>query len=284
MHGVPGSLCADFCDPLFCAGALSCKAENMEQNFLLFIAYKGTAYHGFQVQKNSLTVCEVFQDALQAVLGQRPDVKGCSRTDAGVHALEFGISFAADTRLAPGRLVLALNAHLPADVRALRGYCVPQGFHARYAAHTKTYHYRIRNSAVDSPFDGEYCCKIAQPQPLDIAAMNRAAALLVGKHDFMAFCSAGSKVAESGDTVRTITSCEVLRQGDCITIAVTADGYLYNMVRILAGTLVQVGAGKMQPDEMPGILQSRDRAKAGPTLPAKGLFLVKVDYGQEFEG
>lgn len=255
----------------------------MEQNFLLFIAYKGTAYHGFQVQKNSLTVCEVFQNALQAVLGQRPDVKGCSRTDAGVHALEFGISFAADTRLSPNRLVLALNAHLPADVRALRGYCVPPGFHARYAAHTKTYHYRIRNSMIDSPFDAEYCCRMPQPIPLDLAAMNRAAALLVGTHDFLAFCSAGSKVAQSGDTVRTITDCSVQRQGDVVTISVTADGYLYNMVRILAGTLAEVGAGKRSPETMPEILQSRDRAQAGPTLPAKGLFLVKVDYGTEFE-
>ena len=172
----------------------------MKQTFLLFIAYKGTAYHGFQVQKNSVTVCSVFQDALQAVLGQRVDVKGCSRTDAGVHALEFGISFAAETRLAPQRLVLALNAHLPADVRVLRGRCVPEGFHARYAAHAKTYCYRIRNSAIDSPFDADYCHKIAQPR-LDVSAMNRAAALLVGQHDFTALCSAGSKMLESGDTV-----------------------------------------------------------------------------------
>ena len=228
----------------------------MKQTFLLFIAYKGTAYHGFQVQKNSVTVCSVFQDALQAVLGQRVDVKGCSRTDAGVHALEFGISFAAETRLAPQRLVLALNA--------------------------QTYCYRIRNSAIDSPFDADYCHKIAQPR-LDVSAMNRAAALLVGRHDFTALCSAGSKMLESGDTVRTITDCHVQRSGDCVTISVTADGYLYNMVRILAGTLAQVGAGKMQPEQIPAILQSRDRANAGPTLPAKGLFLTKVDYGREFD-
>ena len=234
------------------------------------------------MQKNSVTVCSVFQDALQAVLGQRVDVKGCSRTDAGVHALEFGISFAAETRLAPQRLVLALNAHLPADVRVLRGRCVPEGFHARYAAHAKTYCYRIRNSAIDSPFDADYCHKIAQPR-LDVSAMNRAAALLVGRHDFTALCSAGSKMLESGDTVRTITDCHVQRSGDCVTISVTADGYLYNMVRILAGTLAQVGAGKMQPEQIPAILQSRDRANAGPTLPAKGLFLTKVDYGREFD-
>ena len=113
--------------------------------------------------------------------------------------------------------------------------------------------------------------------------MNRAAALLVGRHDFTALCSAGSKMLESGDTVRTITDCHVQRSGDCVTISVTADGYLYNMVRILAGTLAQVGAGKMQPEQIPAILQSRDRANAGPTLPAKGLFLTKVDYGREFD-
>ena len=249
----------------------------MKQTFLLFIAYKGTAYHGFQVQKNSVTVCSVFQDALQAVLGQRVDVKGCSRTDAGVHALEFGISFAAETRLAPQRLVLALNAHLPADVRVLRGRCVPEGFHARYAAHAKTYCYRIRNSAIDSPFDADYCHKIAQPR-LDVPAMNRAAALLVGRHDFTALCSAGSKMLESGDTVRTITRCTVQKQGDTVVITVTADGYLYNMVRILAGTLVEAGLHKRTADSVLPLLQSRDRRQAGQTLPAKGLFLEDVAY------
>lgn len=253
----------------------------MEQHFLMFICYKGTAYHGFQVQKNSLTVCRVFQDALQAVLGCRPDVKGCSRTDAGVHALEFAVSFSADTLLPPERLVLALNAHLPADVRALRAKAVPSGFHARYAAHAKTYMYRIHNSAVDSPFDADYCWRTATSRPLDEQAMNRAAALFVGTHDFLALCSAGSKVAETGDTVRTVTDCRAERNGDYVIITVTADGYLYNMVRILAGTLVQVGMGRMKPDSIPEILKSRNRANAGPTLPAKGLFLTKVDYGEK---
>ena len=248
----------------------------MKQTFLLFIAYKGTAYHGFQVQKNSVTVCSVFQDALQAVLGQRVDVKGCSRTDAGVHALEFGISFAAETHLAPQRLVLALNAHLPADVRVLRGRCVPEGFHARYAAHAKTYCYYIRNARIDDPFTFDTCARVSQP--LDIAAMQAAAAQFVGTHDFLALCASGSGAAAHGDTVRTITRCTVHRQGETVVITVTADGYLYNMVRILAGTLVEAGLHKRTPDSVLRLLQSRDRRRAGQTLPAKGLFLEDVAY------
>ena len=249
--------------------------------YFVCLAYKGTAYHGFQVQKNGLTVCEVFQNALEALFGCRPDVKGCSRTDAGVHALEFGVSFAAESRIPAERLPSALNAHLPADVRALWAKEVEPGFHARYAAHTKTYFYRIRNGSVDSPFDAEYTCRIAG-KPLDEAAMERAARLFCGTHDFLALCSAGSSVAAKGDTIRTITDCHVRREGELITITVTADGYLYNMVRILAGTLVEVGAGRIHAESIPAILESRDRKNAGPTLPPQGLFLARVDYGPGF--
>lgn len=252
------------------------------KHYFVCIAYKGTAYHGFQVQKNGITVCQVFQDALEALFGTRPDVKGCSRTDAGVHALAFGVSFFAESRLPAPRLVPALNAHLPADVRALWAREVEPDFHARYAAHTKTYIYRIRNGAVDSPFDAEYTWRIASPRPMDELAMNRAAALFTGPHDFLALCSSGSSVAAKGDTVRTITDCHVIREGELLTITVTADGYLYNMVRILAGTLAEVGLGRLSPDAIPAILESRDRKNAGPTLPPQGLFLARVDYGPGF--
>lgn len=250
--------------------------------YFVSIAYKGTHYHGFQVQKNCVTVCQVFQDALEAILGTRPDVKGCSRTDAGVHALDFGISFAAECRLTPERLIPALNAHLPPDVRVNWAREVAPDFHARYSAHQKTYSYRIRNGAVDSPFDAEYTHRIPSPR-LDTDAMERAAALFVGTHDFLALCSSGSSVAAKGDTVRTITDCHVTREGELVTITVTADGYLYNMVRILAGTLAEVGTGRIRPEDIPAILESRDRKKAGPTLPPQGLFLVKVDYGPDFK-
>lgn len=245
-------------------------------DILLTLQFDGTRYCGFQVQKNGVSVCQVVQDGLEALLGARPAIKGCGRTDAGVHAVGYALSFSADTAIPPQKLPLALNRHLPPDVRAVAARQVPPGFHARYSAHSKTYCYRIRNSAVDSPFDSAYCYRFSGP--LDLGAMRQAAGLFCGTHDCLALCSAGSSVAAKGDTVRTIYRCEVRRQGEYITIEVSANGYLYNMVRILAGTLVQVGAHRLAPGAVPAILQSRDRANAGPTLPAKGLFLVKVEY------
>ncbi len=194
-----------------------------------------------------------------------------------MHALGFALSFAADTRIPAERLPLALNSRLPRDIRVLSARRVPDGFHARYAAHTKTYLYRIRNSAIDSPFEERYYCRL--PGRLDTDKMARAARHLVGRHDFTALCAAGSSAAAHGDTVRTVTDCRVERSGDTIEIWVTADGYLYNMVRILAGTLCEAGAGRLDPDAVPSIIAGRDRTAAGPTLPAKGLFLHHVDYG-----
>lgn len=245
-------------------------------NYLLILAYDGTDYCGFQVQPNGRSIARTFQDALQAVLGSRPDIKGCSRTDAGVHALGFALNFHAETSIPPQKLPLALNRHLPQDIRVLSARAVPEDFHARYSAHTKTYVYRIHNSAIDSPFESKYYARV--PQKLDAAAMDRAAAEFVGTHDFSALCAAHSSAAAHGDTVRTITACSVTRYGDDIEISVTADGYLYNMVRILAGTLCEVGAGRMRAEDMAGILASRERGRAGPTMPAKGLFLKQVSY------
>ena len=250
-------------------------------NFLLTLAYDGTNYCGFQVQPNGRSVAATFQDALEAVLGSRPDIKGCSRTDAGVHALGFRLNFHADTRIPPQKLPLALNQHLPPDIRVLAAQTVPEDFHARYAAHTKTYLYRIHNHPIDSPFDAAYYTRV--PRRLDEAAMQAAAQQFVGTHDFLALCAAGSSAAAHGDTVRTITDCHVTRRGDEVDIEVTADGYLYNMVRILAGTLCEVGAGRLRAADIPAILASRDRSRAGPTLPAKGLFLKCVEYPERKE-
>ena len=250
--------------------------------WLLTLAFDGTEYCGFPVQPNGRSVAAAFQDGLEAVIGRRPDIKGCSRTDAGVHALGFALSFEADLRIPPEKLPLALNTKLPRDIRVLSARAGPDGFHARYAAHTKTYLYRIRNSPIDSPFEERYYCRI--PGRLDVERMQRAAAHFVGTHDFLALCAAHSSAAAHGDTVRTITACGAERHGDMVEITVTADGYLYNMVRILAGTLCEAGAGRLDPEAVPAILASRDRRLAGPTLPAKGLFLHHVDYGKEAEG
>ena len=147
--------------------------------------------------------------------------------------------------------------------------------------HTKTYLYRIHNSQIDSPFAARYYTKV--PGRLDADRMQQAAQYFVGKHDFLALCASGSSAAAHGDTVRTITACDVQRRGDDIDVTVTADGYLYNMVRILAGTLCEAGAGRLAPEAVPGILASRDRKNAGPTLAAKGLFLKSVDYDTPIE-
>ena len=244
--------------------------------YLLWIAYKGTNYGGFQVQPNAPTVCAAVQDAMQRVLGCRPDVKGCSRTDAGVHARRFALSFCYTGKVPAEKMVQAFNAHLPPDIRALEIWPVAENFHARYAAHAKTYRYYILNARVDDPFTFDTCCRIG-PE-LDVAAMPAAAERFVGTHDFLALCASGSSVAAHGDTVRTITRCTVERAGDRVTITVTADGYLYNMVRILAGTLVEAGLHKRTPESIPALLASRDRRRAGQTLPAKGLFLEDVAY------
>ena len=174
-------------------------------NYLLTLAYDGTNYCGFQVQPNGRSVAAAFQDALEAVLGSRPDIKGCSRTDAGVHALGFMLNFHADTRIPAAKLPLALNQHLPPDIRVLEARVVPDDFHARYAAHTKTYLYRIHNSPIDSPFASRYYTKV--PGRLDADRMQQAAQYFVGTHDFLALCASGSSAAAHGDTVRTITAC-----------------------------------------------------------------------------
>lgn len=251
-------------------------------NILLILQFDGTAYCGFQVQKNGRSICQTVQDALEAVLGVRPPVKGCGRTDAGVHALGYALNFFAEPRIPLHKLPLALNSCLPADIRALSAQPVPDAFHARYSASAKTYLYRIRLGAVDSPFDAAYYYRL--PGPLDLAAMRQAAGDVCGTHDFLAFCSAGSEVAARGDTVRTVTAYKVEQTGDLLTITVTASGYLYNMARILAGTLVRVGQGRIPPNGIPAILNGRSRAAAGPTLPARGLFLQSVSYPAESLG
>ena len=188
----------------------------------------------------------------------------------------FTADFCYTGKVPAEKMVQAFNAHLPPDIRAVDIRSVPDGFHARYAAHAKTYRYYILNARVDDPFTYDTCHRVGAA--LNLAAMQAAAAQFIGTHDFSALCASGSSAATHGDTVRTITDCTVVQSGDLFTISVTADGYLYNMVRILAGTLCEAGAGRLDPAEIPAILESRDRSRAGPTLPAKGLFLKCVEY------
>lgn len=237
------------------------------------LRFAGTRYHGFQVQKNALSVCEVLQNALEQLYGVRPPVKGCSRTDSGVHALGYCVSYTQPKPIEPRKLPLAVNRFLPDDVRVTAAREVPQDFHARYSANSKEYIYRIHNSAVADPFQNGLCWRVTGP--LDADRMERAAQYLVGRHDFAAFMSAGSHIT---DTVRTVHFARVRRAGDDITFHVCADGYLYNMVRIFVGTLVEAGAGRMPPERMRDVIEGKNRALAGDTAPAQGLFLYRVNY------
>ncbi len=244
------------------------------QRILLTLRYDGTAYHGWQVQPNGVTVQEVLQDAIQAVTGVRSGVIGCSRTDAGVHADMFCCTFDTDSSLRGDKLCSALNYHLPHDVAVYAAEEVAEDFHPRYHATGKRYVYRIWNGRQRHPFYERYA--LHRNQPLDVDRLNRAAAAFVGCHDFAAFCGAGSDV--QGTTCRTIRTCTVERQGDLVLFTVEGDGFLYNMVRIMVGTLLEIAGGRMAADCIPSILEGRDRAAAGPTAPAQGLCLMHVFY------
>ena len=241
---------------------------------LLTLRYDGTAYHGWQVQPNGVTVQQVVQDALEAVTGVRVGVTGCSRTDAGVHADMFCCAVDSDTPLRGDKLCSALNFHLPRDVSVYDAREVAEDFHPRYHACGKRYVYRIWNGTQRHPMYEKYA--IWLKKPLDTAALNAVVQDYVGCHDFAAFCGAGSDV--QGTTERTIHSCTVTRQGDLVLFTVEGDGFLYNMVRIMVGTLLEIAAGRLSPDSIPAIIEGRDRSAAGPTAPAQGLCLEQVFY------
>ena len=249
------------------------------RRLLLSLRYDGTGYHGWQVQKNGVTVQETLQNALQAVLAVRPGVTGCSRTDAGVHAEQFCCHLDTASAIAPEKLVAALNAHLPTDMAVCGCREVPSDFHARYACKGKTYRYQIYNSRWPNPFYDKYAWRLRSP--LDIELLAASCKPFLGRHDFVGFSAAGGGVA---DTVRTLSDFSVetrpVGEGErLVLLRVTADGFLYNMVRILVGTLVAVQQGKIRLEDLPDILASRDRGRAGPTAPPQGLFLERVFYG-----
>ena len=243
------------------------------RHLVLTVRYRGTNYHGFQVQKNGITVCQVLQDAIQEVFGSRLDVKGCSRTDAGVHANGFVLSFRTQNPIPCDRVVQALNVHLPGDVAVRDCREAARDFHPRYSCTGKRYLYKMHNSRVRDPFLENLALLVRTPIREEL--MNRAAGAFLGTHDFSAFCAAGGSVE---DKVRTIYRCGVTRQGELVTLSITGDGFLYNMVRIIAGTLLEVNAGRMAPEDIPAILESRDSGRAGPTAPPWGLYLDEVFY------
>lgn len=240
---------------------------------LLTISYDGSAYHGWQVQPNAVTVQETLQDALEKLLGVKTGATGCSRTDAGVHAREFCCHIDCDDAIPDEAFLKGLNALLPDDigVRAVRS--VKSDFHARYDCRGKEYIYYINNTADKDPFLFGYSWNIERK--LNIDKMNDFCKRMVGKHDFYAFSSSGRTVET---TVRTVTECYVEKKGNMVELHISADGFLYNMVRIIVGTAVAVSDGRIDPRKVEDIFLSRQRDKAGATAPARGLFLNKVYY------
>ncbi len=249
---------------------------------LLELSYLGTHFAGFQVQPGCRTVQGVLQDALEAVYGERYPLRGCSRTDAGVHALQFLATYDTECAVPTDRIPAALNAQLPPDLAVHSARTVSEDFHVRHDIHGKEYEYRIRNAPGRDPFTEGRVCRIRKVlDDAAVARMKKAAAAFVGTHDFAGFMSAGSSVT---DTVRTVYHLEIGGEGEHLLIRIAADGFLYNMVRIIAGTLIEVGNGRIDPDEMPDIIASCDRSRAGYTAPAEGLYLRRVfleDRGED---
>lgn len=247
------------------------------RRLLLTIRFDGTRYHGWQVQKNAVTVQQKMQDAIEKVTNVRSGVTGCSRTDAGVHARMFCCTFDTQSLLSGDSMISALNANLPNDIAVYRCNEVPSDFHPRYSALGKRYRYYIWNSPARNPFWENYSLHLRRQ--LDHELLNRAASLFLGKHDFASFCAAGSSIK---DTVRTISRCSVERDGELVVFTAEGDGFLYNMVRIMVGTLLEIASGKRTADCIPDVIAAKNRDCAGATVPAKGLFLDEVFYPQEF--
>lgn len=243
----------------------------------LTAAYDGTAYHGSQIQNNAETIEGVLARELSSLLEEEVCLIGASRTDAGVHAEGNVYVFDTDSRIPADRFCYALNARLPEDIRIQSSCEVPADFHPRHQETVKTYEYRILNRKLPLPQYRLYAH--FSYEPLDTELMKAACRYFIGEHDFAAFCAAGTAVES---TVRTIYDLHVEKAGELLTISVTGNGFLYNMVRIIAGTLIKVGAGKIAPEEIPEIIAGKDRTKAGPTAPANGLTLMKIKY-PEFE-
>jgi tRNA pseudouridine38-40 synthase len=243
------------------------------KRYFLEVAYDGTAYCGWQLQPGRPTVEAELNQALTNLLKQPIAVIGASRTDSGVHSLGNVAVFSATTKIPAEKLKYALNQRLPEDIRIQSSKEVETDFHPRHCNSRKTYEYRIYCGSVELPTERLYTHFTYRKLKVD--KMQQAAKYFVGEHDFKSFCSAGSQVKE---TVRTIYDLTVIQRESRIIIRVTGSGFLYNMVRIIAGTLMEVGIGARQPEEMEEIIQGLDRGLAGPTAPARGLFLIGIEY------
>ena len=243
------------------------------RNLLLTISFDGTAYHGWQVQENAVTVQQTLQDAMEQICSSRDNVVGCSRTDSGVHANMYCCNIRTESPIDCKKLVTALNAVLPRDIAALDCRETEFDFHARYDCKSKEYIYKIWNSPNKNPFMYKY--SLHYKYPLDVEMLNRQAKDFIGTYHFDAFCASGSSVE---DTERTVLNASVEREGDMVIFRVEADGFLYNMVRIMVGTLIDISRKKIPEGSIVKIIKSGDRSKAGYTAPAHGLYLNNINY------
>ncbi len=243
---------------------------------LLELKYNGSGFAGYQVQPGKQTVQSSIQDAIEAVYGERYPVKGCSRTDAGVHALQYFATYETEKNIPLDKLPMALNASVDSRIAILSAYVVDDNFHVRHDVKYKEYEYLIHASRIADPFLIDRAWHFPKTLCEDaIDRMNKAAAAFVGAHDFSGFMSAGSSVE---DTVRTVKYLEIIEDGELIRIRIAADGFLYNMVRIIVGTLIDVAAGKIDAGDMPDIIASCERSRAGMTAPPEGLYLRRVEF------
>ena len=243
-------------------------------NYKLLLQYDGTKLNGWQKQGNTdNTIQGKLEAILEKMYGMYVEIHGSGRTDAGVHALGQVANFRAPEMFSLDEILNTLNEYLSKDIRVLSVEEVDERFHARLTAKGKTYEYRIDNGKIANVFQRKFTMR--EENPLDLEAMRAAAVQFLGTHDFKTFC-ANKKMKKS--TVRTITSIEIKEMDGIVSIRYTGNGFLYNMVRILTGTLIEVGRGKRKPAEMADVIHAKDRGAAGFTAPAQGLFLVEVDY------
>ena len=243
------------------------------RNIALRLSYDGSGYHGWQVQKNEITVAETLETALTKVCGHPVRTVGCGRTDAGVHALRYCANFRSDCRIPIQRMALAVNSRLPADIAVQDAVEAPEEFNAIGSCIKKEYIYKIHNSNIRDPFLQKRAC--FYPQDLNLEQMQAAARAFEGTHDFRAVRSVGT---ETKTTVRTVYWCRAEKQGELITVSICADGFLYNMCRAMVGTMIYASYGKLRPEEIPALLEKGDRRLTGPTMPPQGLYLNRIWY------
>ncbi len=238
------------------------------------LEYDGSGYHGFQIQKNAITIQEKIETSIENLLGEKVSIMAAGRTDAGVHAVGQVIAFDTDSSIPPDKWKFALNSILPPDIRVVSSSEARADFHPRFHAVDKRYIYMIHRKPGGKVFYGKYAyCNM---EALELEVMQQACALFIGRHNFKSFCSSGSSVKTHD---RHIKECRIVEKGPFIKLDITADGFLYNMVRIIVGTLLEVGRLTYEPEYITDIIQAQDRNRAGQTAPPQGLYLYSVNYG-----